>query len=98
MMATSQHIDNLNRLRAFVYETLCYHEQLELGVFEMTERILLRSGSPCGIHFCLHGPRAVQFTAIWETERNTILFYDSTGERYCRTQLAESPCLQPVAA
>ena len=47
----------------------------------MTERILLRGGKPCGIYFRLHGPRATQFSAIWETDRNQILFYGSGGER-----------------
>lgn len=47
----------------------------------MTERILVRGGNPCGIFFCVHGPRSVKLTAIWETERNTILFYGSAGER-----------------
>jgi hypothetical protein len=29
----------------------------------------------------------VKLTAIWETERNTILFYGSSGERTLKTQL-----------
>ena len=62
----------------------------------MTERILLRSGAPCGIYFCLHGPRSVKFTAIWETDRNTILFYNSNGERFHKTQLTRAPNLLPA--
>jgi hypothetical protein len=91
-------IPHLNSLRTFVYETICRHEQLELGAFQMTERILVRGGSPCGIHFCLHGPRSVKLTAIWETGRNTILFYRSTGERFHKTQLTEAPQLVSSAA
>jgi hypothetical protein len=55
----------------------------------MTERLLLRGDKPCGMLFCLHGPRAVKFTAVWETERNTVLFYGSTGERLNKIQLVE---------
>ena len=44
--------------------------------------------------FCLHGPRAVKFTAIWETEHNRVLFYGSTGERFQKTHLIEAPPLQ----
>jgi len=91
-------IPHLNGLREYVYETICRHEQLELGAFQMTERILLRGGRPCGVHFCLHGPRSVKVTAIWETIRNTILFYGSTGERFHKTQLTEAPHLASVAA
>ena len=64
-----------------------------LGAFRLTEHVLLRGREPCGILFCLHGPRAVKFTAVWETVRNTILFYGSTGERLDTIQLAE-----PLAA
>lgn len=48
--------------------------------------------------FCLHGPRSLKVTAIWETENNTILFYDSTGQRFHRTQLTRSPLLQAIPA
>ena len=64
----------------------------------MTERILMRAGKPCGVYFCLHGPRATKFTAIWETERNQVLFYDASGERFQKTQLLEGPRLERVAA
>ncbi len=59
----------------------------------MTERILVRGGKPCGIYFCLHGPRSVQVTAIWETDRNTVLFYNCSGERFHKALLVQSPCL-----
>lgn len=64
----------------------------------MTERILVRGGKPCGIYFCLHGPRATKFTAIWETERNQVLFYGSRGERFLKTQLLEALQLESAAA
>ena len=88
MISTDQNvIENLNELREYVYGILCEHHELELNAFPMTERILLRSGKPCGIYFCVHGPRAVKFSAIWETDRNSILFYGSAGERFHRVQL-----------
>lgn len=91
-------LDNLNDLRNYVYETLCEHETLVCGAFRMSEQVLIRSGRPCGIHFTLHGPRAVLITAIWENRTNTILFYDAAGERFQKTQLSEAPQLEPVAA
>lgn len=78
-------------LREFVYETLCESQYLQPDCFPMTERLLYRSGKPCGIYFCVHGPRSVKLTAIWETERNQILFYGSNGERFMVIQLLESP-------
>ena|SRR3989339_1218440 len=95
MLTRYQQIRSLNELRGYVSDTLCEHNQLQHDAFEMTERVLHRGGKPCGIFFCLHGPRAVKFTAIWETERNQILFYGSTGERFQRTQLLVAPRLRP---
>jgi len=91
-------IDNLDDLREYVSATLCEHYELQTGAFQMTERMLLRSGKPCGIYFCLHGPRLTKFSAIWETDRNQILFYGAAGERFQKTQLIEAPRLGCVAA
>ncbi len=93
MSADSLEIHNLNDLRQFVQTTLCEQNELEQNAFEITERILVRGRRPCGIFFCLHGPRSVKLTAIWETERNTILFYGSSGERIGKTQLVQAPAL-----
>lgn len=87
MVTCCQEIRTLDDLRDYVNQTLCEHHQLQIDAFHLTERQLRRGSRPCGIYFCLHGPRAVKFTAIWETDRNQVLFYDSTGERFLKTQL-----------
>ena len=87
----------MNDLREYVRTTICGQYQLLDGAFPMTERIILRGGKPCGIYFRLHGPRATQFSAIWETDRNQILFYGSAGERFQKTQLVEAPALEYAA-
>ena len=81
------------RICAFVHEILCEHNELEVNAFPMTERILVRSGKPCGLYFCLHGPRSVKLTAIWETDRNCVLLYSSSGECVRRVQLSHVPSL-----
>ena len=96
MSADPLQIENLNDLRNYVHSTLCDQNELESGAFEITERILVRGKRACGIYFCLHGPRSVKLTAIWETERNTILFYGSSGERTAKTQLEAAPSLAPT--
>jgi hypothetical protein len=40
----------------------------------------------------------VKFTAIWEVDRNQVLFYGSTGERFLKTQLTGSVAFEKVAA
>jgi hypothetical protein len=98
MLTRVREIYSLEGLREYVNETLCEHHQLQIDAFEMTERTLYRAGRPCGVFFCLHGPRGVKFTAIWETDRNCIFFYGPTGERFQKTQLAEAPELEPLEA
>lgn len=87
MTTRFRQIENLDELRAFVNETLCRHHELQPEAFRMTERVLRRGSRPCGIYFCLHGPRAVKFAAIWETDRNQVLFYGADGQRFLTTQL-----------
>ena len=82
-------IESLDDLRELVTEILCEHEQLEPGAFPVIERLLHRGGRPCGVEFCLHGPRSVRLMAIWEVEKQSVLFYDSAGERFRRVRLAE---------
>ena len=94
MVTRFQQIHNLADLREYVNQTLCNQYQLRVDAFQLTERILRRQNKPCGVMFCLHGPRAVRFTAIWETEHNRVLFYGSTGERFQKTHLIEAPRLQ----
>ena len=91
MLAHASDIQTVQDIRTYVYENICEHNKLEPGVFQMTERLLTRSDKPCGIFFCLHGPRSVRLTAIWETDRNSLLFYDSVGERTLMTKLTQLP-------
>jgi hypothetical protein len=96
-MSAPLQIDNLNDLRNYLHQTICEQNELECGAFQVTERILVRGRRPCGIFFCLHGPRSVKLTAIWETDRNTILFYSSSGERTLKAQLVQAPILAAAA-
>ena len=96
MLTRIQEICSLEDLRDYVNETFCEHFQLQPDAFEMTERVLRRVGKPCGVYFCLQGPRGIRFTAIWETDRNCILFYGPTGERFQKTKLIEAPDPDPL--
>jgi hypothetical protein len=98
MLTRFHQIESVRDLREYVNTTICNQYQLQAGAFRMTERILVRGEKPCGIYFCLHGPRATKFTAIWETDRNQILFYGCRGERFLKMQLLEAPRLESAAA
>ena len=106
MLATPVQIADVRALRHFVHQAICDQNQLEMEAFQMTERMLTRRGQPCGILYCVHGPRSVKLTAVWETDRNTVLFYGSRGERQQQVPLAgpalrlhrATPQREPVAA
>ncbi|MDZ7620034.1 MAG: hypothetical protein U1E05_23785 [Patescibacteria group bacterium] len=88
----------MDDLRDYINSTLCEHNQLQVGAFPITERVLQRAGRQCGIFFCLYGPRASKFTAIWDMDRNQVLFYGSDGERFLKTQLMEAAHFDCAAA
>ena len=93
MVDSSQRLQNLEEIRQYVAQTLSRLETLEADRFQLSQHVLSRSGKPCGMYFCLQGPRALRLTAIWETDCNTILFYGSCGRRIHRTQLLQSPAI-----
>jgi hypothetical protein len=89
---TIDSIESLSDLKYFVYQTLCRDHDLMMNAFPTSETILKRGKlQPCGMMFCLHGPRAVKFSAIWEKDSNRILFYGPTGKRYCQVELQNVP-------
>lgn len=73
-------------LRVFVYEVLCQSNQLKPSCYPMTEIPLFQRGNPRGILFCLHGPRLVKLTAVWDCSTNEVVFYNAAGERYLSIQ------------
>ena len=97
MLRDRTELNSIPQLRKFIAQTLCHENDFEVGVFQITERLLMRAGEPCGIFFCLHGPRSVKLTAVWETQKNKVLFYGSTGERFLTTNLETSPELEAVS-
>jgi hypothetical protein len=82
-------------LRDYVYQTLCEYHELLPDAFQTSEKILrVNSRTHCGIWFCLHGPRSVKLTAIWEKKKNRILFYGPTGKRFLQVKLEQDPLVE----
>jgi hypothetical protein len=98
MLEDSRKIQNLDDLREFITEILCDRDQLEVGAFPITERVLVRGGRACGMYFCLHGPRSVKLSAIWDAMNNSVLFYGSSGERFHKACLKQEFELEIMAA
>ncbi len=97
MVECETSIHRIEDIRQYVTQTLSNFELLRPESSRLTTRLLTRNDQPCGVYYCLHGPRAVRLTAIWETDANTILFYGSRGERVQRTRLLTAPDLDPAA-
>ncbi|MGE0607462.1 MAG: hypothetical protein AB7O62_10235 [Pirellulales bacterium] len=96
MVTSSRQFQTLEDLREYVSDTLCQIDQLEPDAFPITQRLLVRRDAPCGVYFCLHGPRAVKFSAIWDAQTNNILFYSPNGERIQKTEIVAGPTLEPA--
>jgi len=97
MPCTERRIHTLDDLRRFISHTICEYEQLEPAAYSMTEQRLEQAGKPCGRYFCLHGPRATKFSAIWASHQRTLLFYDSAGERFLQLNLKHVDRLDAAA-
>ena len=80
----------IEQLRKLVSKVLCKQSDFEEGIFKISERMLNRGQKMCGIFFCLHGPRSVKLTAVWECEENSIRFYGSNGEKFKTINLESS--------
>lgn len=80
-------VSTLDDLRQFVRETICTRKELLPAACQFKENILVRSGRPWGLHFSVGGPRAVKYTAIWDSARQSVLFYDCNGGRFLRIDL-----------
>jgi hypothetical protein len=53
---------------------------------------------PCGLQFCLRGPRNVRLAAIWVAERNVVYLYDARGTRYAKLKLTSLVVLKEHAS
>jgi hypothetical protein len=84
-------LPTLEKLRLHVHRTLCAREKLDPASTPLQETRKVRGGKPCGLFFQVQGPRLLRTHAIWASDENRILFYDSAGLRFAETRLTESP-------
>ncbi len=108
MQNPAEAVFTLDDLRAYVHRILCEKENLLADQFQMIESKLTRGSRDCGLQFTLHGPRSVRLSAIWESGRDAVYFYDAGGERYATVRLprrvnpadpeAETRCAEHSAA
>ena len=97
MHTTVNDVHTVDELRQFIHQTLCEKENLLADQFRMTEVRLTSGNGPCGLQFCLRGPRDVRLAAIWVVDQNVVCLYDAIGTRYAKLRLTNRPALQEEA-
>lgn len=91
-------LPTFDQLRDFVRRTLCDRDRLDPEQAHMRQAVIQKHGQPCGLFFQVRGPRLMRTYAVWAGDEDRILFYDSTGERFCEARLCESPDAGKLAA
>jgi hypothetical protein len=84
----------LDELTGFVHRTLCQDDSLDVSQAPLVTAGLTRAGRPCGLLFHVEGPRLLRTSAVWASDENRVLFYDSTGQRVREVTLSEAPELK----
>jgi hypothetical protein len=97
MHTTVNDLHTLDDLRQFIHKTLCEKESLLADQFTMTEVQLTHGNGPCGLQFCLRGPRNVRLAAIWVADRNVVYLYDARGTRYAKLRLKNGLAIRDQA-
>lgn len=82
---------NLQALGVRVERQLCELGHLVSGQFPMTQREVVRSGKTVGIYFCVHGPRSVKMTAIYDFKKKQVIYYGSDGIRRESVSVVSKP-------
>jgi hypothetical protein len=90
-METVAALPTLEDLTRYVLEMLCAYDHLDPGQTPLIQKLLVRSGRPCGLYFEAQGPRLLRPYAVWAGEEDRILFYNSSRVRFAETKLSEGP-------
>ncbi len=80
-------------LAEFVRQVLCERDSLDPAQTPLFRTPLQRKGRVCGLVFHVEGPRLLRTSAVWSSDDDRIIFYDSTGIRFREVNLSESPVL-----
>lgn len=101
-MPAAANLPTLDDLRRHVLHMLCTHDRLDPSQTPLREWAITRAGRPCGLFFQVQGPRQLRTYAVWASDEDRILFYNSTNDRFAETRLSEAPdppnLARPLAA
>ena len=81
----------VEELAEFVHEVLCDKDALDPAQAPLFRTPLRRGARVCGLVFHVEGPRLLRTSAVWSSDDDRIIFYDSSGLRFREVELSESP-------
>jgi len=84
----------VDELAGFVHAVLCDKDALDPTQSPLFRTSLRRGDRVCGLVFHVEGPRMMRTSAVWSADDDRIIFYDSSGLRFRRVDLSESPPLR----
>lgn len=84
----------VEELATHVHGVLCAKDNLDSRQAPLFRTPLVKRGRPCGLVFHVEGPRLLRTSAIWTSDADRIIFYDSTGTRFHTIELSESPAAE----
>src|SRR5262245_58062873 len=79
---------SVEELAAFVHAALCEKDTLDPRQTPLFRTPLRKAGRNCGLVFHVEGPRLLRTSAVWSTDDDRVIFYDSTGVRFRDVALA----------
>src|SRR4051794_7368582 len=71
--------DAVEDLAAFVHQVLCDKDALDPNQTPLFRTPLKKAGRACGLIFHVEGPRLLRTSAVWSSDADRVIFYDSTG-------------------
>ncbi len=81
----------IEELAEFVHSVLCDKDALDPAQAPLFRTPLRRGNRACGYVFHVEGPRLLRTSAVWSSDDNRIIFYDSSGLRFQEITVSESP-------
>lgn len=59
---------------------------------------MIRNGRPWGYLFHIEGPRLLKASAVWASDADAVVFYDTNGQKVKEVRLTEAPVLPDIRA
>ena len=78
-------------LAAFVHQVLCEKDALDPAQTRLFRTPLRKGPRVCGMVFHVEGIRLLPTSAVWSSDDDRVIFYDSNGSRFHEVRLSESP-------